>query len=153
MASKNIENNKNITSKKFGNILKKLRTDRHLTQKNLASEICCQANTISSYETGTNEPSIEILIKLSNFFDVSLDYLVGISNIKNPYKNSYLLDKKFPENFNILEEFLLLDEDSQKFILNTILYLKSKEYDKSNYLSKSSLRVAETKENYKTKSK
>ena len=56
--------------------LKKLRKDRGISQLKLAMDINTNQNTISRYETGEREPGISDLIKLADYFDVSLDYLL-----------------------------------------------------------------------------
>ena len=64
--------------KAFGIRLKELRQEKGIDQKQLATELNLgnQAN-ISRWESGKFEPDIATLIKLANFFDVSIDYLVG----------------------------------------------------------------------------
>ena len=56
--------------------LKKLRRDRGISQLKLAMDINTNQNTISRYETGEREPGISDLIKLADYFGVSLDYLL-----------------------------------------------------------------------------
>lgn len=60
--------------------LKDLREDRDLPQKHLAAELHISQNTYSQYETGTRQLPIDILIKLSRFYDVSTDYILGLTN-------------------------------------------------------------------------
>lgn len=62
----------------FGERLKKLRKEKRLTQKQLASMIGVQHSIISFYEVGDRIPSVEIIIKLSSVLHVSSDYLLGI---------------------------------------------------------------------------
>lgn len=65
--------------------LKQLRINKHATQKEVA-EYCGVATTsIQRFEYGTNKPSIENIIKLAEFFNVSSDYLLGISD--NPTRH------------------------------------------------------------------
>lgn len=58
-------------------ILKELRIDRNLTQKQLSEMLDLSKNTVCEYEKGRAEPSIETLLKLSAIFGVSVDYLLG----------------------------------------------------------------------------
>lgn len=60
-----------------GDQLKKLRKSRRLTQAQVAQGVNCSTATYSRYENGTRQPSIEMLIKLAEFFGVSMDYLFG----------------------------------------------------------------------------
>ena len=66
----------------FGNILKKLRQDYNLTQEDLAEKINTSRSNIANYENDKNKPSIEVLEKLSKIFNVSIDYLLGKSDIR-----------------------------------------------------------------------
>ncbi len=66
--------------------LRELREDSDLTQKCLAELLHIKQNTYSQYENGQRQPPLEVLIALARFYKVTLDYLVGISNIKNPYQ-------------------------------------------------------------------
>lgn len=54
-----------------------LRSDRDLKQSQLAAYLNVRQNTYSDYETGKINIPIEALIKLADFYQVSLDYLVG----------------------------------------------------------------------------
>lgn len=62
----------------FGERLRKLRKQKKLTQKQLASLIGVKNSIISFYEVGDRIPSPEILIKLSTVLGVTSDYLLGI---------------------------------------------------------------------------
>ena len=68
----------------FGDILKKLRQDNNLTQEELAKKINNSRSNIANYENGKNMPSVEVLEKLSELFQVSTDYLLGKSNERTP---------------------------------------------------------------------
>lgn len=70
----------------FGNILKKIRQDKNLTQEDLAKQLNISRSNIANYENDKNMPSVDILEKLSKIFDCSIDYLLGKSNIRNPEK-------------------------------------------------------------------
>jgi len=56
--------------------LKELRKKKKITQLRLALELNTNQNTISRYETGEREPGLNELIKIADFFDVSIDYLL-----------------------------------------------------------------------------
>jgi transcriptional regulator with XRE-family HTH domain len=60
----------------FGEVLKRLRKERNLTQEKLAEEIGLKKSVVSGYEANTGFPSFEGLVKLATFFDVGLDQLV-----------------------------------------------------------------------------
>lgn len=65
--------------------LKKIRRAAGISQLKLALDLNMSQNTISRYETGEREPGIAELIKIADYFNVSIDYLVG--RTKNPEMN------------------------------------------------------------------
>lgn len=62
--------------------LKELRKERNLSQLKLAMDLDMNQNSISRYETMEREADYETLIKFANYFDVSIDYLLGRTNVK-----------------------------------------------------------------------
>lgn len=64
----------------FKERLKELREEKELTQTQVAKAINVTQRNISFYETGTNEPDLKTIAALANFFDVTTDYLLGLSN-------------------------------------------------------------------------
>lgn len=67
----------------FGETLKKLRTNKNLTQSQLGEKIGVAKSVVSYYENGDRYPSPEILIKIAHTFNVSTDYLLGINREKS----------------------------------------------------------------------
>jgi transcriptional regulator with XRE-family HTH domain len=61
--------------------LKSLRVQKGLKQYEVAKYLGVDKTTYSKYETGVSEPNFEILKKLALFFDVTSDYLIGLSQI------------------------------------------------------------------------
>ena len=57
--------------------LKKLRKERNISQLKLALDLNMNQNSISRYENGEREADYETLIKFADYFEVSLDYLLG----------------------------------------------------------------------------
>ncbi len=57
--------------------LKELRTEKNITQLKLAMDLNTTQNTISRYETMEREANYEFLIKIADYFDVSIDYMLG----------------------------------------------------------------------------
>lgn len=69
---------------KFENI-RNLRIDNGYTQKQIAELLGISQNTYSQYEIGVLNYPIDALIKLADFYDVSIDYLLGRTATKKPY--------------------------------------------------------------------
>lgn len=70
---------------KYNEILKALREDKDITQSELGKLFNVNQITISQYERGTRQPSLEILIKYAQYFNVSLDYIAGLTKEPKPY--------------------------------------------------------------------
>ncbi len=67
-------------NKEFGEILKTVRIEKGIGQVELAKSINVSKGTISLWENNLREPKLSNLIALSKFFNVSLDYLAGLSD-------------------------------------------------------------------------
>lgn len=67
--------------REFGERLKKLRTNKHMTQDELGEifESPKAQSTVGTWERGVRQPSMEDLVRIAQFFNVSIDYLLGIS--------------------------------------------------------------------------
>ncbi|EAC7181177.1 XRE family transcriptional regulator [Listeria monocytogenes] len=71
----------------FGNKLKILRSKANKTQEDIANILGVSRAAYSHIENGRNEPDMETIVKLANYFDVSTDYLLG----RDKFDNSDLL--------------------------------------------------------------
>ena len=69
--------------KQLSNRLKECRAGRRLSQKEVASYCNISEHTYQNYELMTRQPKLEIIKRIANLFDVSIDYLVGITDDKN----------------------------------------------------------------------
>lgn len=68
------------------NRIKILREELNMTQQELADKLDGAKSTVAMYEKGDRKPSMEVLLKLSEIFNCSIDYLLGKSDIRNPEK-------------------------------------------------------------------
>jgi len=67
------------------NRIKQLREENDITQEELAKKLnLASKGIVSMYEKEDRKPSLEVLIKLSEIFNCSIDYLLGKSDIRNP---------------------------------------------------------------------
>ena len=60
--------------------IRDLREDRDITQKEMAKVLNCSQQVYSNYELGQRDIPTDILIKLSKFYGVSVDYILGVSD-------------------------------------------------------------------------
>ena len=68
----------------FAKRLKSLREENNIKQVELAKSLKMTSATLSQYEKGIREPNNETLIKLAEYFDVSVDYLLGLTISRKP---------------------------------------------------------------------
>ncbi len=62
---------------KFSEVLKSLRLEKGVSRKELGKTLCVSERLISYWENGDRECNFTMLISIANYFDVSLDYLLG----------------------------------------------------------------------------
>ena len=65
--------------------IRDLRVDNDLTQKQIADILICDQSLYSKYERGERPLPLEYADKLADYYGVSVDYLIGRTNIKKPY--------------------------------------------------------------------
>lgn len=101
----------------FAGRLRALRKEKNMTQEELAKLINTTKANISKYETGRVEPNIETIRFFADFFDVSVDYLLGDTNLRN-----------YPDTlaFHSTED---LTEEEIEEVRKYIEFLKSKRDD------------------------
>ena len=63
--------------------LKQIRKERRLTQLKVAMDLNISREALSHYENGKREPSIDMLIKMSEYFNVSIDFLINGKEFEN----------------------------------------------------------------------
>ena len=71
-----------MISKIFSKRLRELRQERNLTLKNVGDAVNCNRQTIGNLECEKKPPSLDMVLALADFYDVSLDYLVGRSDTR-----------------------------------------------------------------------
>jgi DNA-binding XRE family transcriptional regulator len=72
------------------NRIKQLREEKGMTQMRLSSELEVTQETISAYEIGRHRPSIKTLTKMAKLFDASIDYILGLSAVRDSLKSTDL---------------------------------------------------------------
>lgn len=90
----------------FASRLRELRKKHTVSQQKLSSYLNFGYTAIANYESGRNQPSLDTVKKIANYFDVTVDYLIGISD--NP-KNENEISEKEAELLWIFRE--IGDED------------------------------------------
>lgn len=68
--------------------IRDLREDKDMNQTQVAKMLGMSQTGYSKYETGENDIPTQVLIKLANFYDTSIDYILGQTNVKARYKDN-----------------------------------------------------------------
>jgi transcriptional regulator with XRE-family HTH domain len=84
-----------------GEILADLRKDKGMSQDELAVELGISQEKLSTYERGKHSPPDDIKVRIAVYFNVSLDYLMGLTNEETSYdrKNVISIPKGFPQEY------------------------------------------------------
>lgn len=90
--------------------LKALREQKGLNQEGLALRLNVSQSTISAYEIGERTPDLKTLIDIAKFFDVSIDYLVGLSDAKQRLRESDLSSEEM-EHLHAYRQLSAPDRD------------------------------------------
>lgn len=110
--------------KQIGDKITALRKRSGVKQKDLAEYLNVTVSTISHYESGTNIPNANILILLSEYFRVSVDYLVGNTDMNmdwNTFRREITLESGEKVSLqSIVNSFIELSEKSQADIYRLI---------------------------------
>ncbi len=99
--------------------LKELRISAGISQQKLADVILVSQQSVNKYENHDIEPDINTLIKIADYFDVSVDYLIGRSNSESsPCQSTY---KDISANeFNLIKMFRKLTKKQKELVTNII---------------------------------
>lgn len=103
--------------------ISELRHEKHITQTSLAMKLNITQNMISFYESGKYQPSIDTLIELSKVFDVSVDYLIGNTDIRYP-ADKLIQDKNTITEIEMMTLFKSLSKDEQQRAIGIIQAIK-----------------------------
>ncbi len=104
--------------------LKDLREDKNFTQEELAKKINVKRSTYTGYEIGRDQIPLDKLNLLAQFYEVSFDYLTGITDVKNHYKKIDIDAKTIGMNLKNLrqEKKLKAKEICEKLNINSSTY-------------------------------
>lgn len=103
----------------LGTRIKLLREELGLKQEDLAKKLSVSPSAIGMYERNLREPNNELILKIANFFNVSVDYLLGKSDIRNPEE---LKNVKFANATGLDTEGL--DKEDLEELQRQIEYMK-----------------------------
>ena len=105
--------------------LKKIREKRNINQLKIAMDIGITQESISKYETGNAFPSREILIKLADYLNCSIDYLLNRTD--NPNMNKEKISKKDEKIENLIFRYKSLSDENKNKLEGCLLALEQEE--------------------------
>ena len=92
-------------------------TDSDIKQKKLAQEFHVSEAALSNYLTGRSDMPVDILVKIARYFDLSMDYLVGLSDEPHPPMTLTRTEQE------LMKQFRLLNKDQRDLILHNIRFM------------------------------
>jgi len=98
--------------------LAKLREELGLTRKEVAEKLNIDQTTYGKYELSKRQPDYDTLQKIASFFNVSVDYLLGRTNVRNSNNN---IDEDFPDDVKVLMRSVSKLTDKQKEIVKRLV--------------------------------
>ena len=96
--------------KNFSDRLKSLRKEKDLTGEQLGKIFNVTKTAVSYWESGKNFPGEDMVKKIADYFEVSTDYLLGKSDIMNPYENHKKISESIKDDKELLEFWEVLKE-------------------------------------------
>ena len=104
--------------------IRDLREDNDIKQSTIASDLGISQPQYQRYESGTRQIPVDILIRLAAIYDVSIDYLLGLTNVKKAPAPALNADAK-----KALTYFSRLNQENKDYILGEMVKLHREQED------------------------
>ena len=104
--------------------IKQLREKRGLIQEILAAELVITQQLLSKYERDITLIKVDILKKIAIYFNVTTDYLLGISDVKRDLQGQMKMNETLDQYYDLVEVYKELDEYDQEMIWSIIQIVK-----------------------------
>ena len=104
--------------------IKQLRENRGLIQEILASELGITQQMLSKYERDILCIKVDVLMKIAEYFNVTTDYLLGISEVKRDLQGQMKVNKTLDTYYDLIEIYKDLDEYDQKMVWSIMQTVK-----------------------------
>lgn len=116
----------------FSKRLKKLRLEKDMSQEELAKLLEVSRTSITNYELGRNEASTQVLNKLSEIFNCSIDYLLGKSDVRNPKQENDINEELLKVGFDMKNYNPPTDKQKEQIKALLEVILKDNKKDEEN---------------------
>lgn len=104
--------------------IKELRKKRGLMQQRLASELGITQQMLSKYERDVTLIKVDVLKKIAKYFNVTTDYLLGVSDVKRDLQRQMIMNETLDEYYDLVEVYKELDPYDQEMIWSIIQVVK-----------------------------
>lgn len=104
--------------------IKQLRENRALIQEILAAELGITQQMLSKYERDILCIKVDVLMKIAEYFNVTTDYLLGISEVKRDLQGQMKMNKTLDTYYDLIEIYKDLDEYDQKMVWSIMQTVK-----------------------------
>lgn len=104
--------------------IKQLRKKRGITQQRLVSELGITQQMLSKYEKDISLIKIDVLKRIAVYFNVTTDYLLGISDVKRDLQKQLKMNETLDEYYDLIEVYKELDQYDQEMIWSIIQDVK-----------------------------
>lgn len=104
--------------------IKQLRENRGLIQEILASELGITQQMLSKYERDVLCIKVDVLKKIAEYFNVTTDYLLGISEVKRDLQGQMKMNKTLDTYYDLIEIYKGLDEYDQELVWSIMQTVK-----------------------------
>lgn len=104
--------------------IKELRKKRGLMQQRLASELGITQQMLSRYERDVTLIKVDVLKKIAKYFNVTTDYLLGVSDVKRDLQRQMNVNETLDEYYDLVEVYKELDPYDQEMMWSIIQVVK-----------------------------
>ncbi len=104
--------------------IKQLRENMGLIQEILAAELGITQQMLSKYERDILCIKVDVLMKIAEYFNVTTDYLLGISEVKRDLQGQMKMNKTLDTYYDLIEIYKDLDEYDQKMVWSIMQTVK-----------------------------
>ena len=108
--------------------IKTLREKRGIIQEILAAELGITQQMLSKYENDVTVIKVDILKRLAEYFNVTTDYLLGMSDVKRDLTGQIKLNETLDEYYDMIEVYKKLDQYDQELVWSLLQIVRNANY-------------------------